>query len=85
MNFGDQLYTYLYLLYSVMGPRLPPAVQQAIEMAERELGEEGRLVVRYSGTEALARVMVEAASEEQMQRIAAHVSETIERELGASQ
>src|SRR5438105_7679536 len=39
-----------------------PAVQQAIELAERELGDEGRVVVRYSGTEALARVMVEAAS-----------------------
>lgn len=61
-----------------------PAVQQAIENAERELGEEGRLVVRYSGTEALARVMVEAASEDQMQRIASHVSEVIQRELGAS-
>ena len=60
-----------------------PAVQQAIEMAERELGDEGRLVVRYSGTEPLARVMVEAASEEQMRRIANKVSEVIQRELGA--
>jgi amidase len=30
VNFGDQLYTYLYLLYSVMAPRFPPAVQQAM-------------------------------------------------------
>jgi amidase len=30
VNFGDQLYTYLYLLYSVMGPRFSPAVQQAM-------------------------------------------------------
>lgn len=60
-----------------------PAVLQAIEVAERELGDEGRLVVRYSGTEALARVMVEAASEEQMRRIAAKLSEIIQRELGA--
>src|SRR5436853_462158 len=30
VNFGEQLYTYLYLLYSVMGPRLPPDVQQAM-------------------------------------------------------
>src|SRR5207248_1595140 len=35
-----------------------PAVQSAIDEAERELGDSGRLVVRYSGTEALARVMV---------------------------
>jgi len=60
-----------------------PAIQQVIESAERELGDDGRIVVRYSGTEAVARVMVEAASEQQMQRIAAHVSETIQRELGA--
>jgi amidase len=30
VNFGGQLYTYLYLLYSVMGPRFPPDVQQAM-------------------------------------------------------
>ena len=39
-----------------------PAVQSAIESAERELNGNGRVVVRYSGTEALARVMVEAES-----------------------
>lgn len=59
-----------------------PAVQQAIELAERELGDEGRIVVRYSGTEALARVMVEAASEDQMRRVANKISEIIQRELG---
>ena len=41
-----------------------PAVQAAIVVAERELNGSGRVVVRYSGTEALARVMVEAESEE---------------------
>src|SRR4029077_18783097 len=40
-----------------------PAVQAAIESAEKELDGNGRVVVRYSGTEALARVMVEAESE----------------------
>jgi phosphomannomutase len=39
--------------------------------------------VRYSGTESLARVMVEAATEEQMRRIADDVSSVIRRELGA--
>ncbi len=43
-----------------------PAVQSAIDAAERELNGNGRVVVRYSGTEALARVMVEAESEEKM-------------------
>jgi len=43
-----------------------PEVQRAIAAAERELDGNGRVVVRYSGTEALARVMVEAESEEKM-------------------
>lgn len=60
-----------------------PDVQQAIDDANREIGQEGRIVVRYSGTEPLARVMVEAATEEQMNRIARRIAEAIERTLGA--
>ena len=41
-----------------------PQVMTAIEQAERELNGNGRVNVRYSGTEALARVMVEAETEE---------------------
>ena len=48
-----------------------PAVQAAIDAAERELNGNGRVVVRYSGTEALARVMVEAESEEKMRSLTA--------------
>ena len=48
-----------------------PAIQGAIHSAERELDGKGRVVVRYSGTEALARVMVEAESEAKMQSITA--------------
>ena len=59
-----------------------PAVQSAIDEAERELGDSGRLVVRYSGTEALARVMVEAETEERVRRIAERVAEAIRGELG---
>ena len=52
-----------------------PAVRAAIDSAERELDGNGRVVVRYSGTEAFARVMVEAESKEQMDRIAASIAE----------
>jgi len=45
-----------------------PSIQQAIETAERTLDGNGRVVVRYSGTEALARVMVEAEREEDVRR-----------------
>ena len=47
-----------------------PEIQRAIEAAERELDGNGRVVVRYSGTEALARVMVEAESEPRMRGLA---------------
>jgi phosphoglucosamine mutase len=60
-----------------------PAVKEAVEAAERELGGNGRVVVRYSGTEALARVMVEAESEEKMRSITASIAAEIQKALGA--
>ena len=59
-----------------------PAIQSAIEAAERELNGNGRVVVRYSGTEALARVMVEAESEEKMQSLTGAISAEIQKALG---
>jgi phosphoglucosamine mutase len=59
-----------------------PEVQAAIEAAERELDGNGRVVVRYSGTEALARVMVEAESEERMRALAAGIAGEIQKRLG---
>ena len=60
-----------------------PAIQSAITKAERELDGSGRVVVRYSGTEALARVMVEAESESQMQSACAAIAAEIQKALGA--
>jgi phosphoglucosamine mutase len=59
------------------------AVQAAIAAAERELDGNGRVVVRYSGTEALARVMVEAESEQKMQALTAGIAAEIQKALGA--
>jgi phosphoglucosamine mutase len=59
-----------------------PEVRQAIEAAQRELDGNGRVVVRYSGTEALARVMVEAESEEKMRALTAGIAGEIQRALG---
>jgi phosphoglucosamine mutase len=59
-----------------------PGVQRAIEAAERELDGNGRVVVRYSGTEALARVMVEAESEEKMKALAENIAGAIKSALG---
>jgi phosphoglucosamine mutase len=60
-----------------------PAVQQAIASAEKQLDGNGRVVVRYSGTEALARVMVEAETEEKMKALAGGIAATIKEHLGA--
>jgi len=59
-----------------------PAIKEAIESAERELDGNGRVVVRYSGTEALARVMVEAESETKMRSITAAIAGEIQKALG---
>jgi phosphoglucosamine mutase len=59
-----------------------PGVQAAIASAERDLDGNGRVVVRYSGTEALARVMVEAESEAKMQSACAAITAEIQKALG---
>ncbi len=59
-----------------------PAIQSVITAAEKELNGNGRVVVRYSGTEALARVMVEAESESKMQSACAAIAAEIQKALG---
>jgi phosphoglucosamine mutase len=59
-----------------------PAVKSAIDAAQRELNGNGRVVVRYSGTEALARVMVEAESERKMNALTDVIAGAIETALG---
>lgn len=59
-----------------------PAVVEAIQAAETELHGTGRVVIRYSGTEALARVMIEAEDESRMRHHAEAIAEAIRKELG---
>jgi phosphoglucosamine mutase len=59
-----------------------PAVAAAIRTAEEELKDSGRVVIRYSGTEALARVMIEAESEPLMRHHANAIADAIRAELG---
>ncbi len=60
-----------------------PEIAEAIAEAERRLDTRGRIVVRYSGTEPVARVMVEAASEDEMCAAAGAIVTAIEKALGA--
>ncbi|WP_156687314.1 phosphoglucosamine mutase [Mycobacterium sp. Marseille-P9652] len=54
-----------------------PAVQTAVQRAEAELGDTGRILLRPSGTEPMIRVMVEAPEEDLAHRVAARVADAV--------
>jgi len=58
-------------------------VQAEIQAAEREFAGNGRVLVRFSGTEPLARVMIEAESHEEVDKWSGRIAEAIRAELGA--
>jgi phosphoglucosamine mutase len=58
------------------------AVWDAVRQVEGELGDDGRVVLRASGTEPLVRVMVEASEEDDCARHCAGLVAVVERELG---
>lgn len=57
-----------------------PKMQQAVSRVEKALGQEGRILVRESGTEPLIRVMVEAASQEQCRKYVEEVAHVLKEE-----
>ena len=59
-----------------------PAVAAAMHRVEGRLAGEGRLLVRYSGTEPLLRVMIEGKDQEQIQAWAAEIVSTVREHLG---
>jgi phosphoglucosamine mutase len=61
---------------------LPPVASE-IRRAEEAFGTAGRVLVRFSGTEPLARVMVEGPDPDQVERFSASIAEAIRREMGA--
>ncbi len=60
-----------------------PEVSRALAEAQLALGDNGRIVLRYSGTEPLARVMVEAEHESDVQRFSQSVANALRSSIGA--
>jgi phosphoglucosamine mutase len=56
-------------------------ITAAVKAAEARLGDSGRVLLRASGTEALVRVMVEAASDSLAQEVAQQLADTVKNEL----
>ena len=60
-----------------------PSVAREIQLVEEAFAGTGRVLVRFSGTEPLARVMVEGPDLEQVESFSARIAEAIRREMGA--
>ncbi len=60
-----------------------PEVAAEVRAASEAFGDAGRILVRYSGTELLARVMVEGADEGRVELFAERIAESIRRAIGA--
>ena len=58
-----------------------PEIMQAIKEAEKELNDQGRILVRYSGTQFLCRVMVEASTQGTADKLATRVADVVRKKL----
>ncbi|HSD70544.1 MAG TPA: phosphoglucosamine mutase [Woeseiaceae bacterium] len=59
-----------------------PAIRDAVQLAESELAESGRVLLRASGTESVIRVMVEGENEQQVQLLARRLAAVVEKAAG---
>jgi phosphoglucosamine mutase len=59
------------------------SVQAAVAEVEELLSQKGRLLLRYSGTEKLARVMIEGENQNEIEEYATRIARAIENEIGA--
>lgn len=58
-------------------------VNETIKQVEKALGDSGRVLVRYSGTEDICRVMVEGPKQKQVQQMALSISQAVKTAIGS--
>lgn len=82
----DEVEMYPQVLHNIDVESKPPLknlpeTREEIESIEEELGRTGRVLVRYSGTEPVARIMLEGEDEETLNTLAGRIGETMKTEL----
>jgi phosphoglucosamine mutase len=86
-DLASQLVTYPQVLVNVRvrqkrDLKTVPEIASAMERIEQRLAGQGRLLVRYSGTEPLLRVMIEGRDQQQIQGWAHEIADSVKRHLG---
>jgi phosphoglucosamine mutase len=86
-DLAGELVTYPQVLVNVRvrqkkDLRSVPAIAESMDRIERQLDGEGRLLVRYSGTEQLLRVMIEGKDQREIQAWATEIAATVKEHLG---
>ncbi len=86
-DLGSQLVTYPQVLVNVRVRekkelRSVPAIADAMDRVEQRLSGHGRLLVRYSGTEPLLRVMIEGKDQQEIQGWAREIADSVKQHLG---
>jgi phosphoglucosamine mutase len=61
---------------------VPDAVLDEVERLNQELGDEGRVLVRPSGTEPMIRVLAEATTQAEAERLCASIAALVRQQLG---
>jgi phosphoglucosamine mutase len=59
-----------------------PEIVAAVEDAEKALGDQGRVLVRYSGTQPMCRVMVEGPGHEETEKYCKQIAAVVRERLG---
>jgi phosphoglucosamine mutase len=59
-----------------------PEIVEAIESVEKKLKEKGRVLVRYSGTQNMCRVMVEGPTDEETKMHCRKIANVVKKKIG---